>query len=247
MRHGMPQRQQAGRNKPEWDLCSASVAQFRGSDGATLSIDHPVSKAAILYLAEVWPQVVPFSTLLSAARARLATAVPEARSGTECPAAPPDASELDSRVLGANLMMAYSYSDKLVDLHAYASPIASEVGDCPMASHVARFQAGHTNDRVTNLRHERVSLDEADRYLLSYLDGSHDRRALVDSAPGGAGSEGHSSRAGGWQAGQGPPQSPASAGRGPGEQAILAGKRRFADQPARPIAALDRRESWTVV
>ncbi len=80
----------------------------------------------------------------------------------ECPTLP----ELDAQVLGANLLTAYSYSDKLVELHAYAPPVAREVGDRPAASHVARFQASHHNDRVTNLRHERVSLDEADRYLL---------------------------------------------------------------------------------
>jgi len=151
---------------PDPDVNSVSVVQYRGTDGATLSIDHPVSKAAILCLAEVWPQAIPFAALMSVARARLA--------------ATPDASKLDAQMLGANLLTAYSYSDKLVELHAYPPPVARAVSDRPAASHVARFQASHHNDRVTNLRHERVSLDEADRYLLGHLDGTHDRRALVD-------------------------------------------------------------------
>ncbi len=151
---------------PDPDVRSVSVVQFCGTDGATLSIDHPVSKAAILYLAEVWPQIVPFEALLSAARDHLAAA--------------PDTAALDAQVLAANLLMAYSYSDKLVELHTYAPPVASEVADCPTASHVARFQASRHNARVTNLRHERVSLEEADLFLLSYLNGAHDRQALVD-------------------------------------------------------------------
>ena len=151
---------------PDPDVSSVSVVQYRGTDGATLSIDHPVSKAAILCLAEAWPQAMPFAALMSVARARLA--------------ATPDAFKLDAQMLGANLLTAYSYSDKLVELHAYPPPVARAVSDRPAASHVARFQASHHNDRVTNLRHERVSLDEADRYLLGHLDGTHDRRALVD-------------------------------------------------------------------
>ena len=184
--------------EPDPDVRSVSVVQFRGSDGATLSINHPVSKAAMLYLAEVWPEAVPFGALLPAACARLtATGRVDPMQGTEavCPA--PDASldtpqpgERDAQVLEANLLMAYSYSDKLVDLHAYAPPTTRDVGERPVASRVARFQASHDNDRVTNLRHERVSLDQADRYLLRCLDGSHDRRALVDQLLAGPVAEG---------------------------------------------------------
>jgi methyltransferase-like protein/protein-L-isoaspartate O-methyltransferase len=164
----------------EPNVRSVSVVRFRGSDGTTLSIDHPASKAALLYLAEMWPKVVPFDALLAEARARVTTQSPEAKGReTEPPTAGADA-RLDAQVLGANLLMAYSYSDKLAELHAYVPPVASEAGDRPMASRVARFQASHDNDRVTNLRHERVSLDEADRHLLRYLDGSHDRGELVD-------------------------------------------------------------------
>jgi len=155
------------------DVGSVSVVQFHGSDGVTLSIDHPASKAAILHLAEVWPEVVPFEALLSAARARLATAADADHQDAAV-------NNRDRQVLGANLLMAYSYSDKLMELHAYAPPVAAHVGERPVASRLARFQASHHNDRVTNLRHERVSLEEADLYLLRYLDGEHDRRTLVD-------------------------------------------------------------------
>ena len=186
---------------PDPDVSSVSVVQFRGTDGATLSIDHPVSKAAILCLAEAWPQAMPFAALMSAARARLAATVhadptsgsqgtEAAQNGSELAAATPDAFKLDAQMLGANLLTAYSYSDKLVELHAYPPPVARAVSDCPEASPVARFQASHHNDRVTNLRHERVSLDEADRYLLGHLDGTRDRRALVDQLLAGPVAEG---------------------------------------------------------
>jgi methyltransferase-like protein len=43
---------------------------------------------------------------------------------------------------------------------------------------VARFQA-QTSPIVTNMRHERVTLDGFNRYLLLQLDGTRDRAALL--------------------------------------------------------------------
>jgi methyltransferase-like protein/2-polyprenyl-3-methyl-5-hydroxy-6-metoxy-1,4-benzoquinol methylase len=152
----------------EPDIHSVSVEHFRGQDGATLSIDHPVTKAAMFCLAEAWPRAMSFDELLSAARARLSS--PGGRGGN---------GDLDAQMLGANLLTAYGYSDSLVELHVHAPPMATKAGERPVASHLARLQA-QSVDRVTNLRHERVTLDGFDRYLLSYLDGSHGRAAIVD-------------------------------------------------------------------
>jgi methyltransferase-like protein/SAM-dependent methyltransferase len=156
---------------PDPDLRSRSVVQYRGADGATLSIDHPASKAAMLCLAETWPRPLPFPGLLSLARSRLGL------DGDVFIA--PDAA-IDAQVLAANLLRAYGYSASLVDLHVHAPCPVLEAGERPVASLVARYQA-RQGARVTNLRHERVVLDGLECFLLRRLDGSHDRRALVDS------------------------------------------------------------------
>ena len=153
---------------PDAPSDSASVAQFRGHDGAILSTDHPVSKAAMHCLLEAWPRTMSFDKLLSAARARLDLAPSEAG----------DAS-IDAQVLGNNLLTAFGYSDSLVELHVHVPSLTTDVAERPVASAVARFLA-EGSGRVTNLRHERVTLDELDRYLLRYLDGSRNRAALVD-------------------------------------------------------------------
>lgn len=155
---------------PEPDVQSAAVEEFRGHDGATLSTDHPVSKAAMLCLAQAWPQSLAFDQLLSAARARL-----EQEGGT--PAA--GNGDLDAQVLGTNLLKGFGYSQSLVELHVYAPSLAVTAGDCPVASAVACFQA-QSAGQVTNLRHERVNLDGLDRFLLQRLDGSRDRVALLE-------------------------------------------------------------------
>lgn len=155
----------------EPDIYSRSIEKFRASDDAILSTDHPVTKAGMLYLAEIWPQSAPFNTLLDEARTRL--------NGAAQDAAPPGAAS-DAQVLGANLLRAYGYSENLVELHVYMPHFVLEISEHPVASPVARFQA-QTGTRVTNLRHERVNLDGVSCHLLRHLDGSRDRTALLDA------------------------------------------------------------------
>jgi methyltransferase-like protein len=165
----------------ELDIHSASVTRFRGADGAILSTDHPVTKAAMLCLVKVWPQAVPFDMLLSMARSRL---------GLDAVAVQDDADVAgDAQILGTNLLQAYGYSGSLVELHVHVPHMVLEISERPVANPVARFQA-QGSDRVTNLRHERVRLDEFDRYLLRHLDGSHDGAALVGSLMAGPVAEG---------------------------------------------------------
>ncbi len=149
----------------EPDANSSSVEQFRAPDQATLSTDHPVTKSAMLYLIRIWPQVVPFEVLLAEACDRLNEI--------------PHDVAADARILAANLLKAYGYSDNLVELHVYAPHFVVEVSERPVASPVARLNAA-TRGPITNVRHERVRLNEVSYYLLPYLDGSRDRAALLE-------------------------------------------------------------------
>lgn len=159
---------------PQPDLHSVSVEKFKASDGATLAIDHPLTKAAMLYLSEVWPRPVSFNSLLAEAQARL--------NGTAGTGSPPGAPN-EVQVLGANLLKAFSYSESLVELHVYAPHFVLEVSECPTASSVARLQAQNSMT-VTNMRHERVDLDEITYHLLLHLDGTRNRTALLDIIAG---------------------------------------------------------------
>ncbi len=147
------------------DLAAISVEKFQAANGAALSIDHPVTKAALLYLARIWPRCVSFETLLAEAQALLP---PTALSN---PAA-------DAQLLGANLLKGYTHNERLVEFHAYCPAFTTQIGDRPVASPVARYQAARGHE-VTNLRHERVALDGTIRALLPHLDGHHDHATLA--------------------------------------------------------------------
>jgi methyltransferase-like protein len=160
----------ASRARPESsepDLYSAAVEKFKTADGVSLATDHPVTKVALMYLAEVWPQAVPFNRLLAAARSRLN-------------GAPTTDLATDARVLAANLLKGFGYSEELVELHSYAPQMVLEVSERPVASPVARFQVQQRYERVTNLRHERIDLDEISQQLLPHLDGSRDQASLLE-------------------------------------------------------------------
>ncbi|MBN1582807.1 MAG: methyltransferase regulatory domain-containing protein [Anaerolineae bacterium] len=165
---GIPNLYIASRIRPiasTQDIHTVEVAEFRHSDGATLSTDHPVTKEAMLYLAQEWTRPVSFHELLTRSRSRLGV----------------DDGDIarDAQLLAANLLTAYGYSGSLVELHAFAPRMVITVSERPVASSSARLQA-KMNVRITNLRHERVTVDAVDRYLLPYLDGDHDLSDLVD-------------------------------------------------------------------
>lgn len=162
----------ASRTRPEPDaeaIHSVQVARFHAGSGAILSTDHPATKEAMLYLAEIWPRAVALEPLLDAARARL---------GLDGSRSDPGWAS-DAYVLSANMLQAYSYSDTLVELRTRRPKLFLQVSERPVASPVARLQAREIS-KVTNLCHDRVDLDELDRYLIQYLDGHHCCADMVD-------------------------------------------------------------------
>jgi methyltransferase-like protein len=154
------------------DIFSTAVEEFRGASGTTAATGHAVSKAAMCYLADIWPQAVPFETLLATARARLAPEV-----GPK-----PDAAVIahDTRILADSLLTCYT--GRLVELHVHTPGFVLDISERPVASSLARFQARHSQDStlVTNLRHENVKLTKMAHHLLRYLDGYHHRASLLE-------------------------------------------------------------------
>lgn len=65
------------------------------------------------------------------------------------------------------------------EAHAWMAPLTREPGERPLASALARYQAGK-GERVTNLRHETLTLSDARaRRLLTLLNGERSREQLA--------------------------------------------------------------------
>jgi methyltransferase-like protein/SAM-dependent methyltransferase len=155
------------------DLRPGRPEEFRAPGGNTLGTDHALTKAALVHLEQAWPAGLTFDALQAAARARLAgggLAVQDA-----------DAFARDTRDLAETLLQGYTAD--VVELHVHEPRAVAEPGERPVASAWARRQAAE-GDTVTNRRHEVLPLDELTRYLLTLLDGTRDRPALLEALLG---------------------------------------------------------------
>lgn len=145
-----------------------SVAEFRSIKGQALATDHPLVKAAMLSLGEVWPRALHFDELLAQARTKLRREIHQTET----------IDEQDQRVLGDMLLQAYGKN--LVELHLHVPQFATTLSERPVASPVARLQLHH-GPMVTNLCHGCVKLEGTlAQHLFQLLDGSRDRLALLE-------------------------------------------------------------------
>ncbi len=139
----------------------ASVAEeFRTPDGSGLTTPYPISKAALVLLAELWPASLPFATLCARAADAAGVEVTPTTEG----------------VLAALLLS--GYAGGAVELHTIPSAFVRECGARPAAGAVQRRLAARGED-VTTLRHERIRIDEATRILLPLLDGARTRAGIA--------------------------------------------------------------------
>ncbi len=158
---------------PQPEIQGNSPLQFQSAVGANMSVSHPLVKAAMMNLCEAAPQPIAFPELVAGARQRVGLP----------PDSPPDAAGLtaDSRLLGVGLLQAYT--SQLVKLVLYPPHFARQVSQRPVASPLVRLQA-QSDGRVTNLRHERVQLNDFNRQVVRLLDGTRDRAAVLDTMQG---------------------------------------------------------------
>jgi methyltransferase-like protein len=147
------------------DVKSEEPVKFRSPSGLVLSTNRPLLKAAIQVLSEAWPGTLPFAELLTRSRAA---------AGLNDPAT----ADADARNLAGGLVDSYLGSD-MVELHGAPIVVANTASEKPKAIPSARIRAEERRP-VANRRHELVRLGDLERCLLTLLDGTRDRAALVE-------------------------------------------------------------------
>ena len=145
---------------------SKVVEMFQGDKTATMSTNHPLTKAALSQLGKIWPRSLRFDDLLKAARLELGPNAAR-RNGDIVH---------DAGMLGEFLLKAYA--GNMVELHACPPQFVLEASERPVASRLARLQL-ESGTAVTTLRHTTVRVTgDLGINLLMLLDGSRDRNAL---------------------------------------------------------------------
>jgi SAM-dependent methyltransferase len=126
--------------------------KFELSQGRSLTTNHPLVKDVLSFLASRWPGSVPVAGL------PLGGYPPE------------DAADMLMRLAEA----------EAIELWQQPPRVATAIGERPAASPLARLQLSLGLTMVTNQRHQSIDLpDETGRALISLLDGTRDREALV--------------------------------------------------------------------
>lgn len=151
---------------PTPDVVSDAPEQFCRPEGAeTVTTNNPLTKAALITLYEAQCRSLPFHTLWDGVRSKLGSRLYEIATEEEGKAN-----------LGESLLRCFGSG--LLDFHVYPPRFASEPGQRPVASPLARLQA-EEEESVTNLRGRSVQLDEFHRLVLRLLDGTRDQSQLL--------------------------------------------------------------------
>ena len=132
---------------------------FRTSAGASITMSHPVVRAALHALIDARPAALSFDDLLEQTRSRVA------------------AHSVPVEML-ADAMLRCAMV-RLLDLTTHAERCATRPSRRATASPLARYEA-RTESLVTSLSHVQVRLSDFDRALLTRVDGTRDEPALVD-------------------------------------------------------------------
>ena len=149
------------------DPTDGTIAVFKSPRDRSLSTNHPLTKAAMLHLIEVWPRAVPFAELVEAATARLR--------GRGKPTQ--DAAARSAVTLGLNLVRAFAHGPGPVYLNAFSPEVATSTAGRPLTRALARLQAARGHE-VTNAFHDNIGLPPLALQLLALLDGTRDHAAL---------------------------------------------------------------------
>jgi methyltransferase-like protein len=134
--------------------------EFASTEGVKLRTNHPLIKAALRALYDIWPDSLSFQALAKQLQLSLAPMEVHAKELAE--------------------VMLQCYVGQFVELHRLVPRFATEPSERPTGSPLARLQSG-AGGRITNLRHMTVNLYDLDRMILSLLDGTRDVPGLVDA------------------------------------------------------------------
>jgi SAM-dependent methyltransferase/methyltransferase-like protein len=148
------------------DVLSKKPEKFRADDGATVAVDHPAVKAALVELYHAWPRAMGFDALCFHVQQRLRSA---------------DAALVRQVPQAVSAALGQFYLSHLVALHVHPPRLAALPPQRPRTTALARHQAASGRHEVCNLRHQLVEPSDMQRRLLALLDGTRDRAALVEA------------------------------------------------------------------
>lgn len=145
------------------ELRKPKAQSFRRVDGESVTVEHPLTKAAVVHLSRCYPDSVGFAELAAAAQNAVAAAGGGARAG-----------ELDH--LFGELFTLFLHQAVNASLRAEC---ISHGGQRPRATDLARAQVAAGWGHLATARHTTLTLDPLAMILVELLDGTRDLDGLT--------------------------------------------------------------------
>jgi methyltransferase-like protein len=138
-----------------------SLQQFANKQGS-VSTEQPIIQLALHYLSQRWPKAVAFTELITQIKSNQGYS-----------------SDAQEPVIMLAEALFNCYAKGLIEWYTYPPPLVITITTYPQASSLARWQV-RQSQKVTNQRCEVVTIENGiGLRLLPYLDGSHDKSALL--------------------------------------------------------------------
>ena len=153
--------------EPLADIGEPIVQKFGNAKGHTMQIDHPLTKAALAYLGEIWGRSIRTNEVLDAAKQIVENAGGKVADWNN---------EFETT---RKILLQIALMSDLIELHAYAPMGAESSGTKPKVNRLSRWQLRDANNVLTLLNKDLKIDDKTAHHLLNLMDGTRTKMKLV--------------------------------------------------------------------
>ncbi len=149
------------------ELATPRREKFVGLKGVGIEIDHPLTKAALVCLGEIWGRAMAFPELLRKAKERIESEGYNTENWDE------------QFYITSAILLQICRGTGLIELHLFQPRAASQASEKPKVNRLAAWQLPQANNVLTLLNLDVKVEDEVSRRLLEICDGTRRREELL--------------------------------------------------------------------
>jgi methyltransferase-like protein/trans-aconitate methyltransferase len=150
------------------ELATPKREKFVGMKSVGIEIDHPLTKAALVHLGEIWGRAISFGELLQKAKERIIGQGFKTQNWDE------------QFYITSAILLQICRGTSLLELHLFQPEAAAEISEKPKVNRLAIWQLPQANNVLTLLNLDVKIEDEVSRRLLEICDGTRDRKNLLE-------------------------------------------------------------------
>jgi SAM-dependent methyltransferase/methyltransferase-like protein len=148
------------------DVGSNKIEKFRTAKGQQMQIDHPLTKAALTHLGEIWARSIATNDLLEAAKEKLISAGYSTGDRDE---------QFETT---RTILLQIALGSDMIELHSYAPDATTKPAYKPKVNRLARWQLRDASNVLTLLNKDLKLNDKTSRRLLELMDGTRSQIEL---------------------------------------------------------------------